>query len=215
MRMKKRQRNLHLLPHRQRSGRRCLSSLSSANSRVLKADAGRDCKSHGSWSSQCRCDMRYRETADTQFRYPKHLPELSPAHDARASAGRQISLHFPVSRLPPARPHKFPCRHGHDRCFAASEAVSVIEPSRRWIEDEDLLLLAMKRQESGPSRLVIGRGDYHWQHEPAWYAVRKGNTGHWAGDRKQTTVWGISHLKSETGHGTQKPVECMKKTDRE
>jgi DNA modification methylase len=58
---------------------------------------------------------------------------------------------------------------------------------------------------------VIGRGDYHWQHEPAWYAVRKGKTGHWAGDRKQTTVWGIPHLRSETGHGTQKPVDCMKR----
>ena len=61
------------------------------------------------------------------------------------------------------------------------------------------------------TRLVIGRGDYHWQHEPAWYAVRKGKTGHWSGDRKQTTVWGISHSKSETGHGTQKPVECMRR----
>ncbi|MCK1616589.1 site-specific DNA-methyltransferase [Bradyrhizobium sp. 159] len=61
------------------------------------------------------------------------------------------------------------------------------------------------------TRLVIGRGDYHWQHEPAWYAVKKGKTGHWAGDRKQTTVWSISHQKSETGHGTQKPVECMKR----
>jgi ParB-like nuclease domain len=28
------------------------------------------------------------------------------------------------------------------------------------------------------TRLVIGRGDYHWQHEPAWYAVRKGRKGH-------------------------------------
>ena len=37
-------------------------------------------------------------------------------------------------------------------------------------------------------QFVIGRGDYHWQHEPAWYAVRKGATGHWNGDRKQTTV---------------------------
>jgi DNA modification methylase len=44
-----------------------------------------------------------------------------------------------------------------------------------------------------------------------WYAVRKGGTGHWAGDRKQTTVWSIPHLKSETGHGTQKPVECMRR----
>jgi hypothetical protein len=32
-------------------------------------------------------------------------------------------------------------------------------------------------------RLVIGRGDYHWQHEPCWYAVRK--KGNWTGDRKR------------------------------
>ncbi|PBC00884.1 site-specific DNA-methyltransferase [Mesorhizobium sp. WSM3860] len=61
------------------------------------------------------------------------------------------------------------------------------------------------------TRLIIGRGDYHWQHEPAWYAVRKGKKGHWTGDRKQTTVWAIPHRKSETGHGTQKPVECMRR----
>lgn len=61
------------------------------------------------------------------------------------------------------------------------------------------------------TRLVIGRGDYHWQHEPCWYAVRKTKTGHYVGDRKQTTVWQIQHQISETGHGTQKPVECMKR----
>ena len=61
------------------------------------------------------------------------------------------------------------------------------------------------------TRLVISRGDYHWRHEPAWYAVRKGKAGHWGGDRKQTTVWQIAHTKSDTGHGTQKPVECMKR----
>jgi DNA modification methylase len=61
-------------------------------------------------------------------------------------------------------------------------------------------------------RLVISRGHYHPQHEPCWYAVRKGATGHWAGDRKQSTVWDIpKNMKSETGHGTQKPVECMKR----
>jgi len=60
-------------------------------------------------------------------------------------------------------------------------------------------------------RLVIGRGDYHWQHEPCWYAVRK--KGHWAGDRKQTTLWTISSRgqDAETEHGTQKPVECMRR----
>jgi len=62
------------------------------------------------------------------------------------------------------------------------------------------------------TQLVIGRGHYHMQHEPCWYAVRRGGTGHWAGDRKQTTLWSIPKPhKSETGHGTQKPVECMKR----
>jgi DNA modification methylase len=61
------------------------------------------------------------------------------------------------------------------------------------------------------TRLIIGRGDYHFQHEPCLYAVRKGRTGHWAGDRKQTTIWSIPHRKSATGHGTEKPVECMKR----
>jgi DNA modification methylase len=41
--------------------------------------------------------------------------------------------------------------------------------------------------------------------------VRKGARGHWAGDRKQTTVWAIPHRRNETGHGTQKPVECMRR----
>ncbi len=62
-------------------------------------------------------------------------------------------------------------------------------------------------------RLVLSRGDYHWQHEPAWYAVRAKGTGHWSGDRKQTTLWQIASRNQDaaTAHGTQKPVECMKR----
>jgi DNA modification methylase len=60
-------------------------------------------------------------------------------------------------------------------------------------------------------RLVIGRGDYQWQHEPCWYAVRK--KGNWTGDRKQTTLWTIPSggQDAETKHSTQKPVECMRR----
>ena len=60
-------------------------------------------------------------------------------------------------------------------------------------------------------RLVMSRGDYHWQHEPCWYAVR--SKGHWTGDRKQTTLWNIASggQDSETTHSTQKPVECMRR----
>ncbi len=62
-------------------------------------------------------------------------------------------------------------------------------------------------------RLVLSRGDYHWQHEPAIYAVRQKAKGHWAGDRKQTTLWYIPNKDqdSKTVHGTQKPVECMRR----
>jgi DNA modification methylase len=64
---------------------------------------------------------------------------------------------------------------------------------------------------------AISRGHYHWQHEPCWYAVRKGATSRWCGDHSQSTIWdvdavGMSHMKgedAETNHGTQKPVECM------
>jgi DNA modification methylase len=60
------------------------------------------------------------------------------------------------------------------------------------------------------SNFAISRGDYHWKHEPCWYAVKKGATADWIGDRKQTTVWEIGKPSaSETGHSTQKPVECM------
>lgn len=60
------------------------------------------------------------------------------------------------------------------------------------------------------SHLVVGRAHYHSKHEACWYTVRKGANGHWNGDRKQTTVWDIEKpQKSETGHGTQKPVEAM------
>jgi DNA modification methylase len=68
---------------------------------------------------------------------------------------------------------------------------------------------------------AISRGAYHWGHEPCWYAVRKGKTSHWSGDRTQSTVWEVANLnpfggKSDaenevTGHGTQKPVELMRR----
>ncbi len=61
------------------------------------------------------------------------------------------------------------------------------------------------------ARFAIGRGHYHWQHEPCWYAVRKGATARWVGGRKQTTLWAIEHRKNETGHSTQKPVACMQR----
>ena len=64
---------------------------------------------------------------------------------------------------------------------------------------------------------ALSRGDYHWAHEPCWYAVR--GKGYWRGDRKQTTTWEVPNLNpmggtradenAVTGHGTQKPVRLF------
>lgn len=64
---------------------------------------------------------------------------------------------------------------------------------------------------------ALSRGDYHWQHEPCWYAVRKGKPHNWQGARDQSTTWeiqnnnpfGNSETEEKWGHGTQKPIECM------
>lgn len=85
--------------------------------------------------------------------------------------------------------------------------------AREVVESLEACGFAMRAQIIwGKSQLAMGRGHYHFQHEPCWYAVRKNATGHWNGDRKQSTLWQIDKpQKSETGHSTQKPVECMKR----
>jgi DNA modification methylase len=63
--------------------------------------------------------------------------------------------------------------------------------------------------------LIMSRGHYHWQHEPCWYAVRKGSSAKWCGDRTQSTIWEIQGMhaigrsEDRVAHPTQKPLECM------
>ena len=85
--------------------------------------------------------------------------------------------------------------------------------------------------------LVLSRSEYHWQHEcclyalrddggdcpelpgycegyeSCWYAVREGKKSRWTGDRKSSTLWEVdfSGQDASTIHGTQKPVECMRR----
>jgi len=67
---------------------------------------------------------------------------------------------------------------------------------------------------------VLSRGAYHWGHEPCYFCVRKGARSHWRGDRTQSTVWPVATLnpfggknpeETATGHGTQKPIELMRR----
>ena len=67
------------------------------------------------------------------------------------------------------------------------------------------------------SHFAMSRGDYHWQHEPCWYAVKKDQRSQWAGDRTQSTFWEIAAPSgfgrsgkpedAPTGHSTQKPAD--------
>lgn len=64
------------------------------------------------------------------------------------------------------------------------------------------------------NRFALGRGDYHWRHEPCWYAVRRGTRSHGQGVRNQSPLWSIAAAGAEdaaTPHGTQKPVEAMRR----
>lgn len=66
---------------------------------------------------------------------------------------------------------------------------------------------------------VLSRGDYHWQHECCLYAVRQGGKRHWQSDRRQSTLWEVANngaigspeREKTWGHGTQKPVELMRR----
>jgi len=70
------------------------------------------------------------------------------------------------------------------------------------------------------SVMVMGRSDYHFKHEPCWYAIRKGQGHNWKGDRKQTTIWDASppnHImggskEEKTTHPTQKPAALYEKS---
>lgn len=55
---------------------------------------------------------------------------------------------------------------------------------------------------------AISRGAYNWQHEPCWYAVRKGRQALFVGSKSESTLWNARRAKPN-GHSTQKPVECM------
>jgi DNA modification methylase len=92
--------------------------------------------------------------------------------------------------------------------------------------------------------MVMGHSDYHWSHEPCFYARKKGNNNSWFGDRKQrtilrqeeidlekfkkaeliemlsffrdeSTVWEIRKDSAQTYvHPTQKPVDLCMKAIR-
>jgi DNA modification methylase len=59
-------------------------------------------------------------------------------------------------------------------------------------------------------RHTISRGAYHWQHEPCLWAKRGAGKIPWH-SQGHSDLWEIGVHKFVTNHGTQKPVEAMRR----
>lgn len=57
--------------------------------------------------------------------------------------------------------------------------------------------------------MVMGRQDYHWQHEPVLVGWKPTAAHKWYSDRKQTTVWEFDRPTRNIDHPTMKPVELI------
>jgi len=57
--------------------------------------------------------------------------------------------------------------------------------------------------------MVLGHGDYHYQHEPILYGWLRNGTHKFYGDRKQTTVWEIDRPTQSKDHPTMKPISLV------
>jgi site-specific DNA-methyltransferase (adenine-specific) len=57
--------------------------------------------------------------------------------------------------------------------------------------------------------MVMGRQDYHWQHEPCLYGWKDGAGHLWNSDRKQTTILEFNRPMRNDIHPTMKPVDLI------
>jgi site-specific DNA-methyltransferase (adenine-specific) len=56
---------------------------------------------------------------------------------------------------------------------------------------------------------VMGRQDFHWQHEPILYGWKEGAAHTWCSDRKQTTVLKFDRPSRNADHPTMKPIDIL------
>ncbi|OQO68419.1 lactate dehydrogenase [Enterococcus villorum] len=84
--------------------------------------------------------------------------------------------------------------------YASSEVVNFVNA----LVDSDFLV----KQELiwCKNTFVLGRQDYHWQHEPCLYGWKSDGSHTWYGDRKQTTVLEFDKPLANKEHPTMKPI---------
>ena len=63
--------------------------------------------------------------------------------------------------------------------------------------------------------LLLGRGQYHWKHEPCFMGWVEGHQPQNLSDRTETTVWEVGSVthaeRKEFNHSTPKPVELFRR----
>lgn len=63
------------------------------------------------------------------------------------------------------------------------------------------------------SAFVLGRGDYHYQHEPMFYGwAPGGGKHHFIDDRTQASVWDFPRPQTSPEHPTMKPLDLVKRS---
>ena len=81
------------------------------------------------------------------------------------------------------------------------------------------MMMMMMMQEAGlpqrheiiwrKNRFVLGRADYHYQHEPILYGWKEGAGHSWYGGRDKCSVWDVAAPQKADLHPTMKPVDLM------
>ena len=90
-------------------------------------------------------------------------------------------------------------------CHADSEALNFRTAFKEAGWDLKQCIIWVKQH------FVMGRQDYHWQHEPMLYGWKPGAAHKFYGDRKQTTVWQIDRPMASREHPIMKPVALCSK----
>jgi site-specific DNA-methyltransferase (adenine-specific) len=83
--------------------------------------------------------------------------------------------------------------YGHEFRGAATGAGLELQACLAWVK----------------SAFVMGRSDYHWQHEPILYLWKPGAPRRWFANRKQTTVLEFDRPAKCDVHPTMKPVALV------
>lgn len=127
----------------------------------------------------------------------KHRPIENDAHslEEMGEFWTQVAANALIVSSDKAPYYWFACQGGDQMMMmmSISHAAWKVRHELIWVKDQ----------------FVLGRCDYHYQHEPILYGWKADGTHEWFSDRKQTSVLEFPRPKSSDLHPTMKPVELV------